>query len=454
MNNNSLNGSIPGSLVNLTSLQSMLDLSMNSLSGPLPSELNRLEMLMSANFSHNQFSGAIPVSIASMQSLSIFDLSYNFLEGSVPKGIHNASAEWFLHNKGLCGDLVGMAPCNLPNADHTREHQKIVLSVILSMFAATISVATCIIFIFICRTKVSSKTDDVSKRDVFSVWGFDGRIVFQDIINATDNFDEKHCIGEGSYGSVYKAELQDGQVVAVKKLYAGDEEAHDEERFQHEIEMLTKIRQRSIVKLYGYCTHPQCRFLLCEFIERGNVASILSNEELAIQFNWERRIALIRDVAQAITYLHHDVHPPIIHRDITSRNILLDADYKAFVSDFGIARMLKPDSSNWSALAGTYGYIAPECSYTSLVTEKCDVYSFGVVVLEVLMGKHPGDMQNFLSSLGDQLHLEQILDKQLPQPEAEEAKDLRRCISVAFECLTPSPKERPTMQKAYRDLSI
>ena len=133
----------------------------------------------------------------------------------------------------------------------------------------------------------------------------------------------------------------------------------------------------------------------------------------------------------------------------------MDADYKAFVSDFGIARMLKPDSSNWSALAGTYGYIAPECSYTSLVTEKCDVYSFGVVVLEVLMGKHPGDVQNFLSSLGDdQLHLEEILDKQLPKPEAEEAEDLRRCIFVAFECLIPSPKERPTMLKVYRDLSI
>ena len=123
--------------------------------------------------------------------------------------------------------------------------------------------------------------------------------------------------------------------------------------------MLTTIRQRSIVKLYGYCTHPQCRFLLCEFIERGNVASILSNEELAIQFHWQRRTALIRDVAQALTYLHHDVQPPIIHRDITSRNILLDAGYKGFVSYFGIARMLKPDSSNWSALAGTYGYIAP-----------------------------------------------------------------------------------------------
>ncbi|VAI20571.1 unnamed protein product [Triticum turgidum subsp. durum] len=359
MNNNSLSESLPGSLGHLASLQSMLDLSMNSLSGPIPSELSKLEMLMFVNFSHNQFSGGIPISIASMQSITVFDVSYNFLEGSVPNGIHNASAEWFLHNKGLCGNLVGLSPCDLQLADHSRKHQKIILPVGLPMFVATISIVAGVVALLICRKKASKSTDDVSKGGVFSVWSFDGRMAFEDIMNATENFDEKHCVGEGSYGSVYKAELQDEQVVSVKKLHAGDEEAHDEEIFQHEIEMLTKVRQHSIVKLYGYCSHPRYRFLVCQFIERGNLASILSNEELASQFHWERRIALIRDVAQAITYLHHDVHPPIIHRDITSRNILLDADYKAFVSDFGIARMLKPDSSNWSALAGTYGYIAP-----------------------------------------------------------------------------------------------
>uniref|UniRef100_A0ACD5XV68 Uncharacterized protein n=1 Tax=Avena sativa TaxID=4498 RepID=A0ACD5XV68_AVESA len=187
---------------------------------------------------------------------------------------------------------------------------------------------------------------------------------------------------------------------------------------------------------------------------RGRVPFPCSKKKLAIQFHWQRRTTLIRDVAQAISYVHHDVQPPIIHRDITSRNILLDADYKAFVSDFGIARMLKPDSSNWSALAGTYGYIAPELSYTSVVTEKCDVYSFGVVVLEVLMGKHPGDVQNFISSLGDQFLLEEILDKQLPQPETDEEEDIKRCMSVAFGCLLPSPKERPTMLKVYQDLIV
>uniref|UniRef100_A0ACD5YCQ5 Uncharacterized protein n=1 Tax=Avena sativa TaxID=4498 RepID=A0ACD5YCQ5_AVESA len=215
--------------------------------------------------------------------------------------------------------------------------------------------------------------------------------------------------------------------------------------------MLTEIRQRNIVKLYAYCSHARYRFIVCQFIEGGNLASILSNEERAIHFHWQRRISLIRDVAQALSYLHNDVHPPIVHRDITSRNILLDADYKAFVSDFGVARMLKPDSSNWSALAGTYGYIAPEFCYTFVVTNKYDVYSFGVVALEVLMGKHPGDVQNFVSSLNDQFLPEEILDKRLPRPKNEEAKEVRRCISLAFYCLHPSPKERPTMLKVYRD---
>lgn len=85
----------------------------------------------------------------------------------------------------------------------------------------------------------------------------------------------------------------------------------------------------------------------------------LKNEELAKELDWSKRVTLVKDVAQALSYLHHDCSPPIIHRDITSNNILLDTAFKAYVSDFGTSRILKPDSSNWSELAGTYGYIAP-----------------------------------------------------------------------------------------------
>jgi serine/threonine protein kinase len=145
----------------------------------------------------------------------------------------------------------------------------------------------------------------------------------------------------------------------VKKLHPTEEGIIDEKRFLSEIEVLTKIRHRSIIKLYGFCSHPRYKFLVYDYIERGNLHITLETEDLAKELDWQKRVAIARDVAQAIYYLHHECNPPIIHRDITSNNILLDAAYKAYVSDLGIVRMLKPDSSNWSELAGTYGYIAP-----------------------------------------------------------------------------------------------
>jgi hypothetical protein len=198
----------------------MLDVSQNNLSGPIPSELGNLQMLMFANLSHNQFSGGIPTSIASMRSLSVFDVSYNILEGPLPKGFHNASAKWFLHNKGLCGDLAGMSPCYLPQAHHGQNRQMLIVETSVPVAVVAICSVACLLAIWFCCKKSSQESNPVEKTGAFSVWGFDGKLAFEDIINATDNFDEKHCIGEGAYGRVYKATLQDGQVVAVKKLLA------------------------------------------------------------------------------------------------------------------------------------------------------------------------------------------------------------------------------------------
>ncbi|CAL5047110.1 unnamed protein product [Urochloa decumbens] len=465
---NNLSGSIPSNLGNLGYLQSMLDLSNNNLSGEIPTEIGKLDMLMFINFSHNHFSGSIPSSIVSMRSLSIFDVSYNDLEGPIPQWIHNTSAEWFLHNKALCGQLAGLSPCSSLHVHQEggkKKHWKLALEVGIPAFVGIASIITAgVSVILICRKK-SPRGGDAANRsraDVFSIWGFDGKLAFEDIVDATENFNEKHCIGEGAYSRVYRAQLQDGQTVAVKRLHQShpiNEDIHEEERFRHEIEVLTKIRQRSIVKLYGYCSHPRYKFLVCQFVDRGSLASVLRNEELATQLHWQRRTAILRDVAQAISYLHHDCHPAIIHRDITSRNILLDAEYRAFVSDFGVARILKPDSSNWSALAGTYGYIAPEFSYTSVVTEKCDVYSFGVVALEVLMGRHPaGDFQESIDPLltKDEKNLEEILDRRLPAPgtDGESRGVIFQSLSVAFQCLQANPQDRPTMQQVYRALTI
>ncbi|CAN6180525.1 unnamed protein product [Urochloa humidicola] len=297
------------------------------------------------------------------------------------------------------------------------------------------------------------KTTVTDARDVLSVWNFDGQLVFEDITRATENFSDKYIIGSGGYGIVYKAHLQGGRLVAVKKIHPTEEEISDGKRFFGEIEVLTKIRHRSIVKLYGFCSHPRYKFLVYDYIERGNLHAILENEELANELDWQKRTAIARDMAQAIYYLHHECNPPIIHRDITSNNILLDADFKAYVSDFGIARMLKPDSSNWSELAGTYGYIAPELSYTSVVTTKCDVYSFGVVVLEIVMGRYPTELQSF-ASIGEHHNLAvgDMLDQRPSAPTDVENEEIDLLVEVALCCLQTS-QSRPEMQKVYQKLS-
>ena len=456
LKDNNFSGSLPPAIGNLAGLQIMLDLSNNNLSGVLPQQLGKLEMLESLNLSHNQFGGSIPSSFASMVSLSTLDVSYNDLEGSVPttRLLQNASASWFVPNKGMCGNLSGLPPCySTPVAGHHKKKTLGLLLPIVLVAGLSIIVAIVVIIMLSRNKKKPQESVTIEGRDLFYIWNFDGRLAFEDIVRATEDFDDKYIIGTGGYGKVYKAQLQDGQLVAVKKLHQTQEELDDERRFRREMEILSQIRQRSIVKMYGFCSHPAYKFLIYDYIKQGSLHMTLENEELAKELDWQKRIALATDVAQAISYLHHECSPPIIHRDITSNNILLDTIFKAFVSDFGTARILKPDSSNWSALAGTYGYIAPELSYTSVVTEKCDVYSFGVVMLELVMGKHPRDLLDGSLSSGEHAMLvKDILDQRPTTPTATEENSLALLIKLAFSCLESSPQARATMREAYQTL--
>ncbi|XP_035542757.1 MDIS1-interacting receptor like kinase 2-like [Juglans regia] len=153
--------------------------------------------------------------------------------------------------------------------------------------------------------------------------------------------------------------------------------------------------------------------------------------------------------------MHHDCSPPIIHRDISSSNILLDSQFEAHVSDFGTAKLLELDSSNWTSPAGTYGYIAPELAYTMKVTEKCDVYSFGVLAIEVIKGQHPGDFISLLSMplAMENIQVKDVLDQRLPFPAAQVENELIIVLKLAMKCLNVYPQSRPTMHMISQVLS-
>ncbi|KAI5355549.1 hypothetical protein L3X38_008444 [Prunus dulcis] len=166
--------------------------------------------------------------------------------------------------------------------------------------------------------------------------------------------------------------------------------------------------------------------------------------------------------------MHHDCLPPIVHRDISSKNTLLDSEYEACVSDFGTAKFLNPDSTNWTGAAGTYGYMAPaKLAYTMEVNENCDVYSFGVVTLEIIMGKHPGDLLSSFSSVSSsssssssssalqahQITIVDVLDQRISPPTHQLASEVVSLVKIAFSCLNSSPKSRPTMKQVSHFLS-
>ncbi|KAK9928859.1 hypothetical protein M0R45_025978 [Rubus argutus] len=295
----------------------------------------------------------------------------------------------------------------------------------------------------------------------FSILNFDGRSMYEEIIRATEDFDSKYCIGNGGHGSVFIANMPSANIVAVKKLHLRcSDDKNLQKEFLNEIRVLTKIRHRNIVKLLGFCSHHRHTFLVYEYLEKGSLATKLSNEEEAKELGWRKRVTIVKSVAHALSYMHHDCSPPIVHRDISSKNILLDSEYEAYVSDFGTAKFLNPYSANWTTLAGTYGYVAPELAYTMEVNEKCDVYSFGVVALEIVMGRHPRDLFSFLSSSSSlstlpahQIQVLDVLDQRISPPTHEFAGEVLCLVKVAFACMNPIPQSRPTMKKVSQYLS-
>ncbi|KAF8044149.1 hypothetical protein BT93_A2206 [Corymbia citriodora subsp. variegata] len=477
LSSNQLNGSIPDAIGELVSLQVALDLSRNTLSGEIPWRLGNLIKLEILDLSNNELTGPIPSTFDNLNSLRLVDVSRNDLEGPLPnnEAFLKASPEAFQGNAQLCGNHSGLTLC--PSSIESQKERRIsILVIMMPLVGVSIILSIVVIILYTMKsgkTKMSKEPEDSHQGNLFAIWSYDGKLVYEDIKEATEGFDNKYCIGVGGSGSVYRAELSTGQVVAVKELHTFHcFNLQNPNIFENEVKALTKIRHRNIVKLYGFCSHVERSILIYEYLERGSLAKILQDVEQAKDLDWAKRINVVKGVAKALYYLHHDCRPPIIHRDISSKNILLDRKYEAHVSDFGTARFLQLDSSNWTGLAGTYGYIAPELAYTMKVTDKCEVYSFGVLTLETIMGHHPCEIMCCLSSsspLGSSsssssatlsmlpshvqnLPFSNLLDERLPVPTPEIAEEVATIIKLGFACLNANPLLRPTMEQIYIEL--
>ncbi|XP_066361659.1 probable receptor-like protein kinase At1g11050 [Miscanthus floridulus] len=300
-----------------------------------------------------------------------------------------------------------------------------------------------------------------------------GSILFDiaELAKATGGFAERNLVGRGGFGAVYRGVLADGSVVAVKKMLDPDMEGGDEE-FTNEVEIISHLRHRNLVPLRGCCIADEDveegkqRFLVYDFMPNGALEDfIFRDREAATKrppLTWAQRRSIIMDVARGLEYLHYGVKPAIYHRDIKATNILLDAEMRARVADFGLARRSREGQSHLTTrVAGTHGYLAPEYALYGQLTEKSDVYSFGVLLLEIMSGRRVLDMTapagpvlitDWAWTLVKAGHAREVLDEALSTAESPRSGVMERFVLVGILCAHVMVALRPTIGDAVRML--
>ncbi|KAJ0980529.1 hypothetical protein J5N97_008784 [Dioscorea zingiberensis] len=281
----------------------------------------------------------------------------------------------------------------------------------------------------------------------------------RDLETATNRFSKENVIGEGGYGVVYHGHLINGTPVAIKKLLNNLGQA--EKEFSVEVEAIGHVRHKNLVRLLGYCIEGTQRMLVYEYVSNGNLEQWLHGPMRdQHSLTWEARMKILIGTAKALAYLHESIEPKVVHRDIKSSNILIDDDFNAKVSDFGLAKLLGAGKSHITTrVMGTFGYVAPEYANTGLLNEKSDIYSFGVVLLEAITGRDPVDygrpsaevnLVDWLKMMVGNKCSEEVVDPYLvPRPSI---RALKRGLLTALRCVDPDSEKRPKMGQVVRML--
>ncbi|KAI3988205.1 hypothetical protein MKX01_011994 [Papaver californicum] len=494
LSNNRIGGSIPSSLP-LTTRN--LFLSANQFVGSIPSSLSTLGQLTDVSLNNNLLTGEIPDAFQALPSLINMDVSDNNLSGQLPPSMGNLSAMASLHmqNNQLTGVLNVLQ--DLPAL--------IDLNIESNLFSGPIPERLLTIpnFKINIRTgRMSKQKDDVetdsekmgmistNKEDhEMDMMGMKKVIVKPNVLTEatrvppvakalnlppsvrsftiaslqqyTNSFSQENFIGQGMLGSVYRAELPDGKVLAVKKFSSEALIHHKDDQFFQLVSSVYKLRHANVVELVGYCAEHEQRLLISDYCSCGTLYDALhSDNENNKRLSWNARVRISLGAARALEYLHEVCQPPVVHRNFKSANILLDDEISVHVSDCGLAPLLSSGSvSQLPEQLSAKGYNAPEFEW-GIYTYQSDVFSFGVVMLELLTGRKAYDRlqprgEQFLVRWAiPQLHdfdaLSKMVDPSLIG--AYPAKSLSRYADIISLCVQAEPEFRPPMSEIVQNL--